>query len=127
MRRVLLGGFLMFVTFVPAYGQSGNGRFIVGNPVQINNQPIDLSKAIRPTTSQAMNLGVSPQSAFRNFSFGNFMPKISLGSFPGPIPQVSMLPQKQNQFQPVQPKGLNLFEKAKKDPKKSTSGALKIQ
>src|SRR5205085_439128 len=100
---------------------------IVGAPGNIVNVPVDVSKAMRPSSNGALNLGVTSGSAFRGLNFGNIMPKIGLGSLPGPIPQVSMLPQKQNAFQPTPPKGLNLFDKAPKDPRKNAAGALGIR
>lgn len=128
MRHAVLGVLVMLAAVLPARGQVGSSSpFIIGNPVQINNQPIDINKALRPTNNamRSMNLASPQSSSFRMLNFNSLMRNMSLGTFPTTAPQVSMLPQKQNVFQPTVPKGgFNLFGGSKTDPKKSVGGAI---
>jgi hypothetical protein len=75
-----------------------------GTPRQIVNVPIDTSKALGPgNVSKAFK---TPSSQLNSpMNLGGIFPSLSLPSWPPKIPQVSVLPQKLNPFQPTPPKG----------------------
>jgi hypothetical protein len=83
-----------------------------GAPRQLNFVPIDTSKVVTPTGTLSQAMRMPSTQANRPFSFSNIMPKFSLPSWPPKTPQVSVLPQSQNIYQPNPPKGaVNLFSK----------------
>src|SRR5262245_24744249 len=125
MYRHVLGGIVVLALLTPTQGQDASTRFLVGAPGEIRNKPIDVSRAIRTTNraTRSFNLGATQHSSLRNFSFSNIFNKTSLGTWPNPAPNVTVLPKSQNVFQPNPPKGINLFDPPKKA---NASSALKI-
>lgn len=103
-----------------ALGQTpGSGRFIVGSPVEIRNQPIDVSRAMRPTGSALPTYPATQRSAFAGLNFSNLFSNFSLGAWPPKTASSSVLPPNQNIFQPNPPKGgVRPFD----PPSKKTSG-----
>src|SRR5262245_26916429 len=84
-----------------AHAQSG----LFTTPRNLTYTPIDTSKALNTQVSASRALKLPSQSNVANkpFNIGNVFPKISLGNWPPKTPQVSVLPQSQNIFQPNTP------------------------
>jgi hypothetical protein len=75
------------------------------NHLDITSTKIDTSRALRPpNASQAFATMRQPKSP----ALGNVFPKISLGSWPPKLPNVSIL-QGTNPFQPNPIRGVNPF------------------
>ncbi len=88
---------------------------IGGTPRNIVNVPVDTSKALSTTANASRALRTPSAATNSPFNLGNIFPKISLGTWPPKTPQVSMLPQSQNVYQPNGVKGgVNPFTPAKK-------------
>jgi hypothetical protein len=88
-----------------------------GAPRNITFTPIDTSKAVGPSSnlSKAFKMPSATSATNKPFNLTNMMPSISLPSWPPKTPQVSVLPQTQNIYQPTPPKGaVNLFNYPKK-------------
>lgn len=85
--------------------------FLTGaNHQNLTSTKIDTSRALRPSNvNGAFRTPAQPKA----FGLGNIFPKISLGSWPPKLPQVSIL-QGKNPFQPNPIRGVNPFNPPKK-------------
>ncbi len=86
-------------------------EFMTGvNPHQLTFRPIDTSRALRPS-SQASTFY---QPKVKPFGLNTVFPRISLGSWPPKLPNIFVLPRKDNPFQPNPIRGRNPFDPPKK-------------
>lgn len=109
---IILAGTLLSITLVlKASAQQGGGSWSGTDPRQIQFKQVDTSKAIRPSAASRAFHSPSPIS---NPGINRFFPKLSLGSWPPNRANVSVLNPKQNNFQPILPKGKNPFGEIKK-------------
>jgi hypothetical protein len=122
MRYVAFGLVLLFAgtanaQVTQATAVAGAGTNVWGGaPRNIVNTPIDTSKTVGMSSnlSKAFKTQTSG-SSLMPINLGNMFRSVSLPSFPPQAPQVSVMPQTQNIFQPTPPKGaVNLFNFPKK-------------
>ena len=89
---------------------SATSFFTGVNPHDMTFSKVDTSRALRPPS---VNGAFHPPTQQRAFPLGNVFPKISLGSWPPRLPNVSFL-QGKNPFQPNPLRGVNPFNPPKK-------------
>jgi len=100
---------IVLLTTASAQAQVGGANVWGGTPRSLNFTPVDTSRAIGASN---LNTAFRPPSAATNkpFNLGSLMPNITMPSWPPKNAQVSVLPQKQNPFQPNPIKGgVNMF------------------
>ena len=92
-------------------------RFLVGTPVNIINQPVDTSRAMRTTAnaSKSFNLAAGQKSTFNLMNPNNLFRALSFGTWPSAPPTTPILPQSQNVFQPNRPNAPSATAAARKN------------
>jgi hypothetical protein len=89
------------------FTQNGGSSFLTGvNPMQINPVKVDPQKALRTPN---LTTAFPPARQQKPIGLGNVFPKISLGSWPPTLPNMSMFPSR-NQFQPGPTLGVKSFK-----------------
>jgi hypothetical protein len=87
-------------------GTSPSTIFTGVNPRTYNSVPFDANKAMR--TFNASNFVRTPAQQ-KPFSLSSAFPIFHMPSWPPKIPNLSIMPQKNNPFQPVPINGINPF------------------
>lgn len=108
----ILGGLVVLGLVWPVGGQQpltqSNARsFMTGaDPQKLTFKPVDTSRALKQFNMSNTMHRPSQMSALNP---SRLFPKFTLGTWPPKLAQVSILPQKQNPFQPKVPVGKNPF------------------
>ncbi len=107
MRFASLIAILALAGAASAQGTSGSpvSNLFGGTPRPIVFTPIDSSKALAPQANIGKALRTPSSPLNSSFNINRFIPNISMPSFPPKTPQLSVLPQAQNPFQPHPIKG----------------------
>jgi hypothetical protein len=87
-------------------GTSPSSIFTGVNPRTHKDVPFDANKAMR--TFNASNFVRTPAQQ-KTFSLSSAFPRIHMPSWPPKIPTLSIMPQKNNPFQPYPVNGINPF------------------
>ena len=110
MRRAILASICVVLSSwsATARAQSGGRPFYVGANVELKNVPVDVSKALKPSSSYGQSLlGSSSKTALSTMNFANLFRNSAVPSWPPPTVTSTVLPQAQNIFQPNPLKGKN--------------------
>lgn len=103
MRLASLAAVLCLAGIAPGLAHAQSALF--NTPRNITSVPVDTSRALNTQNqaSRALKLPSQSNAAGTAFNLGNIFPRISLGNWPPKTPNVSVLPQSQNMFQPSAP------------------------